>query len=67
MDKDPYAEGADAYLAGQPEMANPYDPEDDCSDCPPLGYPTDKTRCDECPRRLHPTTPGKENNERTSS
>jgi hypothetical protein len=21
-----------------------------CSDCPPFGYPTDKTRCDECPR-----------------
>ncbi len=23
-----------------------------CSDCPPVGYPTDKTRCNECPRRL---------------
>lgn len=22
-----------------------------CSDCPPIGYPTDKTRCAECPRR----------------
>lgn len=22
-----------------------------CSDCPPLGYPTDKTRCAPCPRR----------------
>ena len=22
-----------------------------CSDCPPAEYPTDKTRCDECPRR----------------
>ncbi len=22
---------------------------DRCSDCPPLGYPTDKTRCAECP------------------
>ena len=22
-----------------------------CSDCPPEGYPTDKTRCIECPRR----------------
>ena len=21
-----------------------------CSDCPPSGYPTDKTRCDICPR-----------------
>ena len=23
-----------------------------CSDCPPVGYPTDKTRCTPCPRRL---------------
>lgn len=22
-----------------------------CTDCPPAGYPTDKTRCDSCPRR----------------
>lgn len=22
-----------------------------CSDCPPAGYPTDKTRCHDCPRR----------------
>lgn len=22
-----------------------------CNDCPPVGYPTDKTRCLECPRR----------------
>lgn len=22
-----------------------------CSDCPPEGYPTDKTRCSECPRK----------------
>jgi translation initiation factor 2 gamma subunit (eIF-2gamma) len=22
-----------------------------CSDCPPDGYPTDKTRCGDCPRR----------------
>ena len=22
-----------------------------CDDCPPAGYPTDKTRCEECPRR----------------
>lgn len=21
-----------------------------CEDCPPVGYPTDKTRCDPCPR-----------------
>ena len=25
MDRDPYAEGADAYLAGRPETANPHD------------------------------------------
>ncbi len=28
--------------ASQPEL---------CDDCPPVGYPTDKTRCDPCPRR----------------
>lgn len=22
-----------------------------CSDCPPVGYPTDRTRYEECPRR----------------
>jgi hypothetical protein len=22
-----------------------------CSDCPPIGYPTDETRCSACPRR----------------
>ena len=27
-----------------------------CMDCPPVGYPTDKTRCDPCPRR--PGEPG---------
>lgn len=25
-----------------------------CSDCPPVGYPTDSTRCDECPRKSPP-------------
>lgn len=25
-----------------------------CSDCPPDGYPTDETRCAECPRRTQP-------------
>lgn len=25
-----------------------------CDDCPPIGYPTDKTRCLECPRRTPP-------------
>ncbi len=29
MDTDPHAEGLEARLAGQPETANPYDPEDD--------------------------------------
>lgn len=28
-DSDPHAEGHDAYLAGLPETANPYDPETD--------------------------------------
>jgi len=23
-----------------------------CEDCPPEGYPTDKTRCATCPRRV---------------
>ena len=22
-----------------------------CEDCPPIGYPTDKTRCRDCPRK----------------
>lgn len=25
-----------------------------CEDCPPVGYPTDKTRCLPCPRRVAP-------------
>lgn len=32
-----------------------------CSDCPPVGYPTDATRCLPCPRRGAPQnvlTPG---------
>lgn len=29
-----------------------------CDDCPPVGYPTDKTRCIPCPRRaVHPSQP----------
>lgn len=24
-----------------------------CSDCPPVDYPTDKTRCADCPRHTH--------------
>ena len=27
-----------------------------CEDCPPSDYPTDKTRCSECPRRAPPQT-----------
>jgi len=27
-----------------------------CADCPPVGYPTDKTRCRPCPRRTNPMT-----------
>jgi hypothetical protein len=34
-------------LAAQPPAAQV----ETCSDCPPVGYPTDKTRCDPCPRR----------------
>lgn len=26
---------------------------DMCSDCPPIGYPHDRTRCGDCPRRSH--------------
>lgn len=25
-----------------------------CEGCPPIGYPTDKTRCEPCPRRASP-------------
>ena len=32
-----------------------------CSDCPPLGYPTDKTRCLPCPRRAASLLPGEGN------
>ena len=28
-----------------------------CSDCPPVGYPTDETRCAPCPRRAAATAP----------
>lgn len=33
---------------------NAHPTEDHCDDCPPVGYPTDKTRCTECPRRDPP-------------
>lgn len=31
-----------------------------CSDCPPVGYPTDRTRCAECPNCAAPGTAEKE-------
>ena len=33
-------------------------PTDLCEDCPPIGYPTDKTRCLPCPRRRVPMSDG---------
>lgn len=30
----------------------------ECEDCPPWGYPTDKTRCAPCPRRAENRAPG---------
>lgn len=30
---------------------HPTTPASLCEDCPPVGYPTEKTRCDPCPRR----------------
>ena len=41
---------------GQPSEASTAAPATDaqsdlCEDCPPNGYPTDKTRCEPCPRR----------------
>lgn len=32
-------------------------PEELCGDCPPVGYPTDKTRCLPCPRRSPASDP----------
>lgn len=29
MERDPHAEGLEARLSGQPETANPYDPEEE--------------------------------------
>lgn len=29
-----------------------------CEDCPPKGYPTDLTRCAECPRRSQQSSAG---------
>lgn len=39
-----------AYAAWQPETTRNL-VESICDDCPPVGYPTDKTRCTPCPRR----------------
>lgn len=33
-------------------MPSPVQPSELCDDCPPIGYPTDKMRCEPCPRRL---------------
>jgi Lar family restriction alleviation protein len=52
----------DRYLAGVAEQSGAGAPETSvrcgapvasnlCDDCPPVGYPTDKTRCDPCPRK----------------
>lgn len=47
-DQEPYRVIARAALASIPTV----EPIDGlCSDCPPDGYPTDKTRCLPCPRR----------------
>lgn len=32
-----------------------------CDDCPPIGYPTDETRCTECPRAATETGDGNAN------
>lgn len=53
--------GADAYgvienwlrgVAGEFKAPQIVMSENLCSDCPPVGYPTDETRCALCPRRL---------------
>lgn len=43
----------------EPE-ARPVTPtaQDLCEDCPPIGYPTDETRCTPCPRRSQAKTKG---------
>ena len=33
-----------------PGTVKPVEGEWPCFDCPPPGYPTDKTRCEPCPR-----------------
>ena len=37
-------EAVDKSIAAMPHRKN-------CEDCPPAGYPTDKTRCAPCPLR----------------
>lgn len=46
VEADPRHVGTMAVIA-----ASTKPPEQLCSDCPPVGYATDKTRCDPCPRR----------------
>jgi hypothetical protein len=41
----------DHALAAPPADATEAKADDLCEDCPPTGYPTDKTRCIPCPRR----------------
>jgi len=33
-------------------LARAKHPDAMCGDCPPIGYPTDKTRCNTCPRKI---------------
>jgi hypothetical protein len=54
-----YLEAAYAVLTTLPARTYADGVEDDlCDGCPPVGYPTDKTRCLPCPRRS--TTPANE-------
>lgn len=48
--EDPADRPAVKATAEHPAAAHYRSLEGCCEDCPPIGYPTDKTRCDECPR-----------------
>lgn len=39
----------DSWISKAIEAVPPY-----CSDCPPVGYPTNETRCWQCPRPASP-------------
>jgi hypothetical protein len=41
---------ADDWQRAEDEAGVVDPPDALCEDCPPVGYPTDETRCDECPR-----------------